>query len=140
MKLLGVCLLLVGMVSLAFVVSGLFAWATDTSAGATPASLANTIQLKMVLFVGLGLLLYGLEVSLSSPAEFEGLKASLATPIGKGIAWVVLAALAYHFVAGVKHLLMDGSDSESLVAGTRAAYITLAVSAVLIALLTIWII
>ena len=55
MKLLGVCLLLVGMVSLAFVVSGLFAWATDTSAGATPASLANTIQLKMVLFVGLGL-------------------------------------------------------------------------------------
>jgi len=52
----------------------------------------------------------------------------------------VLAALAYHFVAGVKHLIMDGSDSESLVAGTRAAYITLVVSAILIALVTVWII
>ena len=103
------------------------------------ASISHRIA-GVVLFVGLGLLLYGLEVSLSSPAEFEGLKASLATPIGKGIAWVVLAALAYHFVAGVKHLIMDGSDSESLVAGTRAAYITLVVSAILIALLTVWII
>jgi succinate dehydrogenase / fumarate reductase cytochrome b subunit len=64
----------------------------------------------------------------------------LATPLGKVIAWVVLAALAYHFVAGVKHLMMDGSDSESLVAGTRAAYITLAVSAILIVLVTVWII
>ena len=103
------------------------------------ASISHRIA-GVVLFIGLGFLLYGLEVSLSSPAAFEGLKSSLATPIGKSIAWIVLAALAYHFVAGVKHLLMDGSDSESLAAGTRAAYITLAVSAVLIALLTIWII
>jgi len=103
------------------------------------ASISHRIA-GVVLFAGLGLLLYGLEVSLSSPAEFEGLKASLGTPIGKGIAWVVLAALAYHFVAGVKHLIMDGSDSESLVAGTRAAYITLVVSAILIALVTVWII
>ena len=94
----------------------------------------------VVLFIGLGFLLYGLELSLASPAGFTALQTSLSTPFGKAVAWVVLAALAYHFVAGVKHLIMDGSDSESLVAGTRAAYITLVVSAVLIALATVWII
>ena len=55
MKLLGVGLLLVGMVCFAFVVTGLFAWTTDTPADATPASLADIIQLKMVLWAGLGL-------------------------------------------------------------------------------------
>ena len=103
------------------------------------ASISHRIA-GVVLFIGLGFLLYGLELSLASPAGFGALQASLSTPLGKAVAWVVLAALAYHFVAGIKHLVMDGSDAESLALGTRAAYITLTVSAILIALATLWII
>ena len=60
--------------------------------------------------------------------------------VGKVITWGLLSALAYHFVAGLKHLIFDGSDAESLLAATWAARITLAVSAILMGLAAYWVI
>lgn len=64
----------------------------------------------------------------------------MTSPVGKLVTWLILAALAYHFVAGVKHLVMDGSDSESLEAGTRAAITTWIVSGILMVLAALWVI
>ena len=94
----------------------------------------------VVLFVGLAVLLYALEVSLSSEAGFETVKTWMNSAVGKVITWGLLSALAYHFVAGVKHLILDGSDAESLLAATWAARITLAVSAILMGLAAYWVI
>ena len=87
------------------------------------ASISHRIA-GVVLFVGLAVLLYALEVSLSSEAGFETVKTWMNSAVGKVITWGLLSALAYHFVAGVKHLILDGSDAESLLAATWAARIT----------------
>ena len=103
------------------------------------ASISHRIA-GVVLFVGLAVLLYALEVSLSSEAGFETVKTWMNSGVGKVITWGLLSALAYHFVAGVKHLILDGSDAESLLAATWAARITLAVSAILMGLAAYWVI
>jgi len=103
------------------------------------ASISHRIA-GVVLFVGLAVLLYALEVSLSSEAGFETVKTWMNSAVGKAITWGLLSALAYHFVAGVKHLILDGSDAESLLAATWAARITLAVSAILMGLAAYWVI
>ena len=94
----------------------------------------------VVLFVAIGAMLYGLEQSLASEAGFDRLQGLLRSPGGQFFTWVMLAALAYHFVAGMKHLIMDGGDSESLEAGIRAARITWVVSGILMVLAAIWVI
>jgi succinate dehydrogenase / fumarate reductase cytochrome b subunit len=103
------------------------------------ASISHRIA-GVVLFVGLAVLLYALEVSLSSEAGFDTVKTWMNSAVGKVITWGLLSALAYHFVAGVKHLILDGSDAESLLAATWAARITLAVSAILMGLAAYWVI
>ncbi len=92
------------------------------------------------LFVGIGFGLFALDLSLSSEAGFEMLKTMLATYLGKFITWGLLAALAYHFIAGVKHLLLDLGVGETLEGAIFAARATLFFSAVAIALIAIWII
>ncbi len=94
----------------------------------------------VVLFVAFGFALYVLELSLSSASGFEEVQTLLTSGIAKSILWVSLAALIYHFVAGIKHLLLDGSDAESLAVGRTAAIVTLLVSLALIALMTLWVI
>ena len=94
----------------------------------------------VVLFVGIGFGLYALQVSLSSEAGFEGLKAMITSPLGKFITWGLLSALAYHFVAGIKHLIMDTGVGETLEGGIFAARATLFFSAILIALAALWVI
>ena len=94
----------------------------------------------VALFVAFGFALYVLELSLSSASGFEEVRTLLTSGIAKSILWVSLAALIYHFVAGIKHLLLDGSDAESLAVGRTAAIVTLLVSLALIALMTLWVI
>ena len=94
----------------------------------------------VALFVAFGFALYALEQSLDSPKGFEQMQVMLAGPIAKGILWISLAALIYHFIAGIKHLLLDGSDAESLEVGRAAAMTTIAISVLLIALMTQWVI
>ena len=94
----------------------------------------------VALFVAFGFALYVLELSLSSASGFEEVQTLLTSGIVKSILWVSLASLIYHFVAGIKHLLLDGSDAESLAVGRTAAIVTLLVSLALIALMTLWVI
>jgi len=94
----------------------------------------------VALFVAFGFALYVLELSLSSASGFEEVQTLLTSGIAKSVLWVSLAALTYHFVAGIKHLLLDGSDAESLAVGRTAAIVTLLVSLALIALMTLWVI
>ena len=94
----------------------------------------------VALFVAFGFALYVLELSLSSASGFKEAQTLLTSGIAKSILWVSLAALIYHFVAGIKHLLLDGSDAESLAVGRTAAIVTLLVSLALIALMTLWVI
>ncbi len=63
-----------------------------------------------------------------------------ANPVCQVIVWGSLAALAYHVVAGVRHLIMDfGVGEDSFESGRNSARLALGVAIVAIALVTGWI-
>lgn len=93
----------------------------------------------VVLLAGVLILLWMLDTSLSSQEGFDSLKEILTAPFAKIVLWGVLAALAYHFVAGVRHLIMDMGVGESLEGGKLSAKIALFFSIVLIVLAGVWI-
>ena len=84
----------------------------------------------VLVFLMIPLLLGLLESALSNASEFASIQTLLTNPVSKLTVWFFLAALGYHFVAGVRHLLMDIGYAESLHAakqsGMRAFGIALA--------------
>jgi len=64
----------------------------------------------------------------------------MANPICQVIIWGSLAALAYHSVAGIRHMIMDfGVGEDSFEAGRLSAWVAVVVAAVVIALITYWV-
>ena len=92
----------------------------------------------LILFLFIPLMLWALSFSLSSSQDFDTLAQFFTTPLMKLIVWGVLAAFIYHFVAGIRHLLMDIHIGEELKSGRLSAWITIVLSAVLIILAGIW--
>lgn len=93
----------------------------------------------VMLFVGVAILMYALDLSLSSEEGFASVKDCLDGFLAKLVIWGILSALLYHLVAGIKHLLMDLGIGETLEGGVLGAKITIAVSVVLILLAGIWV-
>ena len=93
----------------------------------------------LLLFIGIGFGLYGLDMSLSSEAEFRTLAGILGALPGKIVLWLLLSALAYHFVAGIKHLLLDLGIGETLAGSRGASLASIGISLALILLAGLWI-
>lgn len=91
------------------------------------------------LIAGFGVFLYLLHFALASPGDFAATVDILTSPVCKWLIWAVLAALAYHSCAGIRHLVMDMGIGESLKGGQLAASVTLAAAAVLIVLAWVWV-
>lgn len=116
---------------------------SDLMAFAWPLAAITSIMHRIagvVLFVGIAFGLYALDMSLSSAAGFDALKGMLNSPVGMLVNWGILSALAYHFVAGIKHLLLDMEFADTLEGSKLAAQATLFISAVLISLAGVWVI
>lgn len=92
----------------------------------------------MALFVGTAYLIYLLDVALGSEAGFAQATALLHDPGGKIAAWAVLAALGYHFIAGIKHLLLDFHVGDSLQGARLGSQITLTLAALSAVLAGAW--
>jgi succinate dehydrogenase / fumarate reductase cytochrome b subunit len=93
----------------------------------------------VIVFLGIAGLLCLLDVSLASEQDFASVQAAALSPLLRFLLWGVLSALAYHCVAGVKHLFLDIGVGESREGGPRGAQLVFVVSAVLIVLLGVWI-
>ena len=91
------------------------------------------------LFVAMAVLIWMLDASLRSPESFVSLKQTLTSAPVKLALWVVLAAAAYHSVAGIKHLVMDFGIGETMEGGVLGARIVIASAAVLTVLAGVWI-
>ena len=61
----------------------------------------------VITFVAVGILLWLLGTSLSSPEGFEQASAIMGSFFVKFIMWGILTALAYHVVVGIRHMMMD---------------------------------
>ena len=93
----------------------------------------------VILFFGSFILMALLGMSLENEAGFADTLALLENGFVSFIVWGVLAALAYHFVAGVKHLFMDMGYGETLESGRLFAKVSIAVASLLIVSAAVWI-
>lgn len=75
-----------------------------------------------------------LDSSLESEQGFQKVAGFFTSVPAKLVLWASLAALIYHLIAGVRHLIMDMGIGESLEGGRRGAIIVLVLSVVLILL------
>ena len=94
------------------------------------ASILHRVSGVMV-FVAVGILLWLLSISLSSPIGFIQATQMVDGFFVKLILWGILTALAYHIAGGVRHLLMDLGHFEELESGSLSARVTFIVTAVL---------
>lgn len=93
----------------------------------------------LVLFLLMPLMLYFLDLSLRNANTFAKLQGFMRHPSVKFVLWGFLAALIYHLLAGIRHVLMDMGCGESLTAGARTAKVVIVVSVLLTIVLGIWI-
>ena len=91
------------------------------------------------LFFAVAFMLCALGSSLESEQSFNELKDVMNGGLAKFITWGILSALGYHFVAGVKHLLMDMGIGETKESGRTGAIITLIAGVVVIVLAGVWV-
>jgi len=102
------------------------------------ASITHRIS-GLAIFFGIAFLIWGLGMSLESEESFNALKECLDGVVPKLILWAILAGLIYHFVAGVRHLMMDLGYFETLQGAKVLATLVLVLAVVLIALAGVWI-
>lgn len=93
----------------------------------------------VALFVALPILLWMADRSMASPESFADFKQLMTSPLLKLVVWAILAALSYHLVAGIRHLIMDAGIGETLEGGRRGARAVFAVTVVLVLLAGVWI-
>jgi len=92
----------------------------------------------VILFLLIPIFLWGLKLSLASQQDFDSLKEFLSTPVMKFIVWCFLSAFIYHFVAGIRHLLMDLHIGEELKSGRIMSVLTMIVSILFIIMTGVW--
>ena len=93
----------------------------------------------LFLIVGMALLIWLLDLSLSSPEGFAEAGAILDGGLAKFALWAVASALAYHSFAGIKHLIMDMGIGETMEGGVLGARLVMAATVLAILLLGAWI-
>ncbi len=102
------------------------------------ASILHRISGVLMAFL-LPILLYLLDLSLANETSFKGVQLSIANPYWKLLLWTFVAALIYHLLAGIRHLIMDMGYGEDLNSGRRSAIGVVGLAVVLTILAGIWI-
>ena len=92
----------------------------------------------IVLFAGVLYLCYLLDLALAGEAGFARAAAAVATPAGALALWAILVALAYHLLAGVKHLLLDFHVGDTLRAARAGSWITIVLTVAAAVAVALW--
>ncbi|OGV51078.1 MAG: succinate dehydrogenase, cytochrome b556 subunit [Legionellales bacterium RIFCSPHIGHO2_12_FULL_42_9] len=93
----------------------------------------------VVLFLLFPVITYFFELSLKNAGTFTQLQWWFSGSLCcKFVLWVFGAAIIYHLLAGIRHMVMDVGFGESLSAGRRSAVGVIAAAIFLTLLLGIW--
>jgi succinate dehydrogenase / fumarate reductase cytochrome b subunit len=92
----------------------------------------------IIIFAGIFVLLWLLAASLTSESGFRNVQQWLASTPVKLVVWVILAGLLYHFIAGIKHLVMDIGIGETLEGANTGAKLVVVTSVIAIVLAGVW--
>ena len=93
----------------------------------------------IALFLLLPIILYFFSLSLHSSESFDQLQTMLTKPCHKVLLWCFSAALIYHLLAGIRHLLMDIGIGEEVSVGRQSAVIVIVFAIILTILMGVWI-
>lgn len=91
-----------------------------------------------LLFLLLPLMVWGFALTFTSEAGFTRVTAYLATPFAKLLMLVLVAGLAQHFFAGLRHLAMDAHWGVALKSARVTSLVVLLATGV-VALLAAWV-
>ena len=101
------------------------------------ASILHRISGALLFFVGVPVVLWGLQSSLASPESYASFRAFIAQPLVKVAALVLVWAYLHHLFAGLRHLLQDvqvGLDLKPARQSAIAAIVAALFITVLVAL------
>jgi succinate dehydrogenase / fumarate reductase cytochrome b subunit len=91
------------------------------------------------IFLLLPFALYLLSLSLHSHSSYDYLQSILALHTTKFGLWLFLSSLAYHVIAGVRHIISDMGFAEEMKAAKLSAMIVLITAILAIIILGVWI-
>src|SRR3990167_8893860 len=92
----------------------------------------------VVLFLLLPFALYLMHQSLLSPDSFQALQTAMNDVVMKLLLWVLISAATFHFLAGIRHMVMDCGITESLDAARLTAFLVMALEVVAMFLVGVW--
>ncbi len=90
------------------------------------------------IFAGTAVLLWLLSESLASEQGFNNVAMWMDNLIVKLLVWAVVSGLLYHFIAGIKHLIMDFGIGETLEGAQLGAKLVVVLSVISIVLTGVW--
>ncbi|PST95047.1 succinate dehydrogenase cytochrome b556 large subunit [Photobacterium sp. NCIMB 13483] len=85
----------------------------------------------VITFVAVAILLWLLNLSLSSPEGFTAAVSVTDSVVVKLVLWGILTALFYHLVLGIRHLLMDFGYFEEMETGLASTKVSFVIVAIL---------
>ena len=108
------------------------------SVNSSPIAIASILHRisGIILFLLIPVMLWLLQNSLASPESFETVFDNV---LVRFLAWVFVAAIAYHFVMGIKHLVADNGGNEELKSARMVSVISFVIAAILIVASFIWV-
>lgn len=92
----------------------------------------------VILFFLIPLLLWVFAQSLASANGFQAIHNVLSSPLSITVVWISMAALIYHLLAGIRHMIMDLGYAESKQASRITAYTVMALTIVLLLIAGVW--
>lgn len=85
----------------------------------------------IILFLAIPYLIWILGQSLATESDFLALYDHFTSPLAKIITLIIVAPFIYHFLAGIRHLLMDINIGVDLKNGRLSAWITIILAIIL---------
>jgi succinate dehydrogenase / fumarate reductase cytochrome b subunit len=98
-------------------------------------SILHRLSGALLFLIGIPLLLYALQQSLSSPEAYAALQGTLGRPIVKLMLLGMVWAYLHHFCAGVRYLLLDLHIGTALKPSRQSSFAVLIVSLALTAII-----
>ena len=85
----------------------------------------------LLFLFGIPLLLWVVQRSLASPDAWAQMRATLSSPLAKLVLVVLAWAYFHHFIAGIRHLLMDLHYGMDLKSARQSSAVTLVLAVLL---------
>jgi len=100
-------------------------------------SILHRVSGALLFLLGIPVLLWGMDATLSSPEAFAQWKATMSHPIAKLLLLLLAWSYIHHLLAGIRHLVLDVHVGIDLQSARRSASIVFIVALILTALVAV---